>query len=75
MFQDILGEVFVIDETVHPPKSIRASEDADDILTLVDADGASCQPNRYIISDYKHCALLASPPRGSDDLFVMGPWS
>jgi hypothetical protein len=89
VFQDMQGEVFFIGDTVRPPKGTpAASEDVDDVLTLVDADGASCQPNRYLFSDYKHRILLASSPRGGDDrkwltqivqdldaVFVMEPWS
>ncbi|KAF8227336.1 hypothetical protein L208DRAFT_308386 [Tricholoma matsutake] len=89
MFQDMQGEVFVIDDTVHPPKdTLVALEDVDDVLTLVDADGASCQPNRYLFRDYKHRILLTSSPIGRADqrwltqivqdldvVFVMEPWS
>ena len=40
------GDVFIVDDTLRLPKGIPAvSEDVDDVLTLVDADGASCQPN------------------------------
>jgi len=82
------GEVFVIGDTVRPPKGIPAVSKDVDVLTLVDADGASCQPNRYLFSDYKHRILLTSFPRGSNDrkwltqivqdldaVFVMEPWS
>jgi hypothetical protein len=83
------GQVFVVDDTVHPAKStLAALEDVDDVLTLIDADGASCQPNQYLLSDYKYRILLTSSPRGSDDrkwltqivqdldaVFVMEPWS
>lgn len=45
-FQDMEGDVFIVDDTLRLPKGIPAvSEDVDDVLTLVDADGASCQPN------------------------------
>ena len=41
VFQDMQGEVFVIDDTVHPPDgTLAALEEVDDVLTLVDADGA-----------------------------------
>ncbi|KAF8237890.1 hypothetical protein L208DRAFT_1388533, partial [Tricholoma matsutake] len=89
MFQDMQGEVFVIDDTMHLPKYTPAAlEDIDDVLTLVNADGASCQPNRYLFRDYKYRILLTSSLRGSDDrrwltqivqdldaVFVMEPWS
>ncbi|KAF8230936.1 hypothetical protein L208DRAFT_1399781 [Tricholoma matsutake] len=89
MFQDMQGEVFVIDDTVHPPKDTPAAlEDVDDVLTLVDADGASCQPNPYLFRDNKYRILLTSSPRGSADqrwltqmvqdlhaVFVMELWS
>ncbi|KAF8219401.1 hypothetical protein L208DRAFT_1418276 [Tricholoma matsutake] len=89
MFQDMQGKVFVIDDTVHPPKDTPAGlEDVDNVLTLVNADGASCQPNQYLFRDYKYRILLTSSPRGSNDqrwltqmvqdlhaVFVMELWS
>ena len=46
VLQDMQDEVFVIDDFVHPPDgTLAALEEVDDVLTLVDADGASCQPN------------------------------
>ena len=82
------GKVFIIDHTMRLPQStaILNPED-DDILSLVDVDGASCQPNRYLYTNYNHRILLTSSPRGRDDrkwltqrvrdqhaVFVMEPW-
>ena len=84
VFQDMQGEVFIIDDTMRPPKGTPALEDVDDVLTLIDADGASCQPDQYLLSDYKHRILLTSSSRpkvaysnssGLDAVFVMEPWS
>ncbi|KAM6504274.1 hypothetical protein JOM56_001217 [Amanita muscaria] len=90
VFQDMRGEVFIIDDkTVRPLKDTSAvSQDVGDVLTLIDADGNSCRPNKRIFSDYNHRILLTSSPRGInnrkwltqivqdlDAVFVMEPWS
>jgi hypothetical protein len=82
------GEVFIIDHTVRSAQgTAMPNPEDDDILSLVDADGASCQPNRYLYTNYNHRILLTSSPRGRDDrkwltqrardqhaVFVMEPW-
>ena len=49
MFQDMEGEVFIIDDTLRPPNGTAILNPKDDgVLSLVDAEGASCQPSRYL---------------------------
>jgi len=90
VFQVMAGRVFIIGDTVHPPNGApTVSEDIDDVLTLVDADGKFREPNQYILDDYKHRVLLTSVPGKMEDrkfwltqtvqdeeaVFVMEPWS
>jgi hypothetical protein len=51
VFQDKVGKVFIIDDAVRP-LGTAVSKGGDDVLTLVDADAGSCQPNEYFFSDY-----------------------
>lgn len=82
------GRVFIIDNTVYPVGTLAVSKDVrDDVLTLVDADGKSCQPDSDLFRDYKHRILLTSSPRRRKDrrwlkqrvdehaMFMMEPWS
>ena len=93
VFQDAQGDVFIINETVYAPQNTpqntpTVSEDVDDVLTLIDADGPSCQPNPYLFKDVKYRILLTSSPRDRSDrkwlthqvddedaVIMMEPWS
>lgn len=87
VFQDFRGKVFIIGNTLHLLGTPGASIDADDVLTLVDADNAACQPDDYFFDHEKYRILLVSPPRkreeqrwlkqfvGPDAMFMMDPWS
>ena len=81
------GDVFVIDDTVRQHKR-TSNIPRDDVLTLVDAEGAFCQPNLYLFNASNLRILLTSPPRNRKDrkwltqfvgetgaVFVMEPWS
>lgn len=84
---DFRGKVFIIGNTLHLLGAPGASIDADDVLTLVDADNAVCQPDGYFFDHEKYRILLVSPPRkreeqrwlkqfvGPDAMFMMDPWS
>ena len=84
------GEAFIIDGYgVRAPREAPAvSDDADDVLTLVDADVKCYQPNAYLLNHSKHHILLTSSPRSRKDrswlkqfgqdqyaVFAMEPWS
>lgn len=87
MFQDIGGNIFIIDDKVRCEKG-RVEVSGDDVLALVDADGESCIPNQYLLDATNLRVLLMSSPRSSDDrrwltqtvgdsnaAFIMEPWS
>ena len=69
VFQDMYGEAFIIDGYgVRTPREAPAvSDDADDVLTLVDADVECCKPNAYLLNHSKHHILLTSSPRSRKD--------
>jgi hypothetical protein len=80
--------VFVIGNTVRPLGASGVSDDADDVLTLVDADGTVCQPNNYLFRHKEYRILLTSSPKENKDrrwltqrvgdlhaMFMMKPWS
>ncbi len=89
MFQDVDGNVFIIDDTLRPLMGGPAvSGNGDNILTLVDADAKSWDPNNNIFKDDKRRILLTSSPRKKEHgdwlthraqhqhaAFVMEPWS
>jgi len=51
VFQDMLGEVFLINDKVwHQKGSVVVP--GDDVLTLVDADGEFCKPSPYLLGAY-----------------------
>ncbi|KAF8349128.1 hypothetical protein F5887DRAFT_1156874 [Amanita rubescens] len=90
VFQDIYGEVFIIDGNgVRAPEDAPAvSGDADNVLTLIDADAKCYEPSRYLLNNSRHRILLTSSPRSRKDrnwlkqfahhhnaVFVMEPWS
>jgi hypothetical protein len=86
----MFGKAFIIDGNgVRAPEDAPAvSDDADNVLTLVDADVKCYEPNGYLLNDSKHHMLLTSSPRsrkhrswlkqfGQDQYAVFGmePWS
>ncbi|KIL65168.1 hypothetical protein M378DRAFT_32723, partial [Amanita muscaria Koide BX008] len=86
VFQDMMGDVFIINDTVRRQKGMPVIT-ADDVLTLVDADGEYCQPDPYLFWASNLRILLTSSPktRGhrrwltqyvqAGAAFVMEPWS
>ena len=87
VFQDIDGNVFIIGNTVLP-MALGVSGDADDVLTLVDADDRVCQPNQHIFRHDEYRILVTSSPTKNEDrrwltqrimdqyaMFMMEPWS
>ncbi|KAF8229807.1 hypothetical protein L208DRAFT_150294 [Tricholoma matsutake] len=86
VFQDMEGDVFLITDTVLPQKG-RVTVPGDDVLTLVDADGEFCIPNKYIFQTPNLRILLTSSPRSRADrrwlvqnvqddgtAYVVSPW-
>lgn len=86
----MFGKAFIIDGNgVRAPEDTPAvSDDADNVLTLVDADIKCYEPNDYLLNDSKHHMLLTSSPRSRKDrswlkqfgqdqyaVFAMEPWS
>jgi hypothetical protein len=82
VFQDMAGKVFIIDDAMCLQKGRQAV--SDDVLTLVDADGASCEVNQHLLT---HHILLTCSPRSNHRrwltqmvqeegaVFLMEPWS
>jgi hypothetical protein len=90
VFQDMDGMVFIICNTVRPLPVAGASgvpDDADDVLTLVDADDTACRPDNYLFRHKEYRILLTCPPKKNEDrrwltqrvglhaMFMMNPWS
>ncbi|KAF8238275.1 hypothetical protein L208DRAFT_1243387, partial [Tricholoma matsutake] len=86
VFQDMQGDVFLITDMVLPQKG-RVTVPGDDVLTLVDADGELCIPNKYIFQTPNLRILLTSSPRSRADrrwlvqnvqddgaAYVVSPW-
>jgi hypothetical protein len=86
----MFGKAFIIDGNgVRAPEDAPAvSDDADNVLTLVDADVKCYEPNDYLLNHSKHHMLLTSSPRSRKDrswlkqfgqdqyaVFAMEPWS
>ncbi|KAM6495094.1 hypothetical protein JOM56_009717 [Amanita muscaria] len=69
VFQDMSGKAFIIDGNgVRAPEDAPAvSNDADNVLTLVDADVECYKPNYYLLNHSKHHMLLTSSPRSRKD--------
>ena len=63
------------------------SNEADDVLALVDADNKGCQPNNYLLDRKEYRILLTSSPKKKEDRiwlkqrvggnarFIMDLWS
>ena len=89
MFQDVFGNVFIIGDTVLPEGvAPGVSDDADDVLALVDADDKVYRPNEYLFLHDEYRILLTSSPKKRKDrrwltqrvqdqraMFIMEPWS
>jgi len=86
VFQDLHGTVYTINDEVQQQTGIVVVP-GDNILTLVDADGASCQPDPIILDAINLRILLTSSPRVRSDRrwliqhvhdehasYVVGPW-
>ncbi|EDR08045.1 uncharacterized protein LACBIDRAFT_327283 [Laccaria bicolor S238N-H82] len=66
VFQDTCGDVYLItDEVRSQSRDIRIA--GDDVLTLIDADGSTCQPYKYIFHNTNLYVLLTSSPRSRKD--------
>jgi hypothetical protein len=87
VFQDIDSMVFIIGNTVRPLDAPGVSDNADDVLTLVDADD-TVRPINYLFRHKEYRILLTSPPIMNEDqrwliqrvgdlygMFMMKPWS
>ncbi|KAM6494870.1 hypothetical protein JOM56_009493 [Amanita muscaria] len=87
VFQDTVGTVFIIDDdAVREIKGVPKIP-GNNVLALVDADGACCQPDPYLLQASNLRILLTSSPRTRSDrrwltqyvqegaVFVMEPWS
>ena len=88
VFQDMFGRVFIIGDTVRPLGASGVSNNADDILALVDADLTVSQPNDYLFCRSEYRILQISSPKKRQDqkwltkvvgdlhaMFMMMPWS
>ncbi|KAF8340993.1 hypothetical protein F5887DRAFT_1224859 [Amanita rubescens] len=87
VFQDMCGDVYLItDEVRSQTKGVTVA--GDDVLTLIDADGQTCQPYKYIFRNRNLRILLTSSPTSRKDrkwlrhnvedewaAYVMTPWS
>lgn len=85
MFQDVEGNVFVINGKVQYSRVVLVAP-GDDVLTLVDADGVFCKPDYNILVTVNLRVLLTSPSRSRADRkwlkqfidsnasYVMEPW-
>ena len=86
----MFGKVFIIDGNgVRAPKDApMVSNDADDVLTLVDADAKCYEPSDYLLNFSRHRILVTSSPTSRKDrnwlkqfgrdlhaVFAMEPWS
>ena len=86
----MFGKVFIIDRNgVRAPWDAPAvSYDADNVLTLVDADVDCYLPSEYLLNNFKHQILVTSSPKRREDrkwlkqfghhhnaVFAMEPWS
>ncbi|KIL60447.1 hypothetical protein M378DRAFT_168196, partial [Amanita muscaria Koide BX008] len=82
------GMVFIIGNTVRPLGAPGVSDDADDVLTLVDADDTVCRPDKHLFRHKQYRILLTSSPKKNEDrkwltqrvgdsqgMFMMMPWS
>ena len=80
------GDVFLITDTVSPQTG-SVTAPGDDVLTLVDAGGEFCRPNKYVFHTPNLRILLTSPPRSRADrrwlvqhvqdegaAYVVSPW-
>jgi hypothetical protein len=80
------GDVFLITDTVLLQTG-RVTAPGDDVLTLVDADGEFCIPNKYFFHTPNLRILLTSSPRSRADrrwliqnvqdegaAYVVSPW-
>jgi hypothetical protein len=87
VFQDKHGLVFTINHEGPQRQMGAVVVQGHDILTLVDADGAFCQPDGIILNAIKLRILLTSSPRHRSDRrwltqdvhdkhasYVIGPW-
>ena len=63
VFQDMAGKVFIIDDAMCLQKGRQAV--SDDVLTLVDADGASCEVNQHLLTLPVHQVVLGIIEGGS----------
>lgn len=66
MFQDIGGEVLLVDDEVWH-KHGRVVAPGDDVLTLVDADGKFCIPNSHFLdtANLRATSVTAEGQKGS----------
>ena len=79
--------VFIVGDTISPLGAQEVFKDADDVLTLVDADNTVCQPHDLLFRHAKCRILLTSSPKknqdrkwltqivGQDAMFMMNLWS
>ena len=80
--------VFIIGNTVRPESAPGASDDADDVLALVDAGNKVYQPNDCLFDHDEYRILVTSSPKKKQDrswliqivgdvhaMFMMKPWS
>ena len=87
VFQDMDGKVFIIDDAgINTSEEVRAVW-GDEVLTLVNAGAKCCEPESYLVNNFKHRILLTSSPRSRRDrswlkqfananaVFTMEPWS
>ena len=88
VFQDRDGTVFIIGDTVRPLGALKVSDDADDVLTLVDADDTG-RPNNDLFRHDEYRILVTSSPKKNKDhrrwltqrigdqhaMFMTEPWS
>jgi hypothetical protein len=87
VFQDYGGFVYIINDEMRQQIGRTVGISGDDILTLVDGDGESCQPDGSITNAVNLRILSTSPPRVRRDRrwltqdvhdenasYVVGPW-
>lgn len=87
VFQDITGAVYTINDEVRHQMFSPVRVPGDDVLTLIDGDGASCEPDNSITLARNLRILLISSPRSRRDRrwltqdvgdpdasYIVGPW-
>ena len=87
VFQDTNGMVFIIGNTVRPLGAPGASDDAEDVLTLVDAGDKVCRPDNSLFHHKGYRILVTSSPKMKEErrwlkqrvglhaMYMMKPWS